>query len=156
MQGKFAAIAALLLVATNSWANADLKAQDQRLVEEFTPRVMEQVLNELDIEFSDEEGSYTWEEQGFSISLSTVEDMDGEMSELFMSASIEKALENESDAHDWNVSSRFGRVYAMDETVYVEHDLIARGGVTIAAIKKSVSRFQKTVGEANAFLWGGE
>ncbi|MBX3095826.1 MAG: YbjN domain-containing protein [Fimbriimonadaceae bacterium] len=156
MHGKVAALAALLLVAANSWANADLIAQDQRLVEEFTPRVMEQVLNDLNIKLADEEGSYVWEEGDFSFSLSPIEDEDGNMSELFMSATIEKGLESESDAHDWNVASRFGRVYAIDETVYVEHDLIARGGVTVGSIKKAVTRFQKTAAEVKSFLWGEE
>mgnify|MGYP000948610771 CR=1 FL=1 len=154
MLGKAAALAALTLMVANGWANAEPASQNRRLITEFTPQVIERILDKLEVEFEGEDGFYTWTDGDLEYSVSIIEDMDGENSELFMSASMAVDDDYSEACHDWNVQSRFGRMYHSEDMIYFEHDLIARGGVTEASVERQIEKFQTHATDAMDWVMG--
>lgn len=154
MLGKAAALAALTLTVANGWANAQAASQDRRLITEFTPQLVERILDNLEVEFEGEDGFYTWTDGDIEYSVSIIEDMSGDNSELFLSATMSSDDDYAEACHEWNVQGRFGRMYQSEDIIYFEHDLIARGGVTEASVERQIEKFQTRASDAMDWVMG--
>lgn len=149
-----AVLAAMLTVVSANVrpSIAPLSLDDKKVVTSVDDALLESVLDDLKIDFDKDDTdstTYTWsvDELSFDLMQFTSDDAEegAENTELMLQVAIETDATDIDACEGWNESSRFGRVYYSEGSLFIEFDLDVSGGVTVGAIKKYVERFQETV-----------
>lgn len=134
----------LVLAAVAVGASALASAQT---IEKISAAEVVEILGAMEIQATAADGSVTWMEDGREMAIRLFDEeenlADEGAIELMFQARAQVASTEEA-CNNWNMASRFGRVYPVDGETVFEMDYSLEGGVTRENLTKFVGRFLAT------------